>query len=323
VKRCYIEMAGDIPTGVLLSQIVFWFLPGKNGATKLSVERDGRLWLAKQREEWWDECCIRPKQFDRCVAQLEAAGFITTAVYKFDGFATKHISLNWESLIAAVVAGGKRGIPQQGKGVLLNREDLGYSSTGKSGIPQQGIPLTEITTETTAEITAEINPTQQDKPVEDSFALVLFEGVLPSKYEQFRELLFRYYRHLNPGVTRVPFDAKDATALSRFIKRHDDLDAKGFHRCLYHKSLSLNNKPSEDIYRWLPRLRDYHAAPQNEFNKHELPGGRKYAEQRTNLEQTRENLNNLRSRQAASRNHSGLAGGVRPVVESSSQRGTG
>ena len=55
VKRTYIDMAGDLVAGVVLSQIVYWHLPSREGKARLQVEREGVLWLAKSRTDWWDE----------------------------------------------------------------------------------------------------------------------------------------------------------------------------------------------------------------------------------------------------------------------------
>jgi len=63
VKRCYIDIAKDLESGVLLSQIVYWHLPDKEGQQKLTVKRDSYWWLAKAREDWWAECRLTPKQF--------------------------------------------------------------------------------------------------------------------------------------------------------------------------------------------------------------------------------------------------------------------
>jgi hypothetical protein len=105
VKRVYVHLAGDLVAGVLLSQIVFWFLPKKDGEEKLSVERDGRMWLAKSREAWWEECCVTPKQVDRCLAELESRRLIWTSIFRFNGLSIKHVSLNWAELIKQLAEG--------------------------------------------------------------------------------------------------------------------------------------------------------------------------------------------------------------------------
>jgi len=102
VKHCYIDVAQDLEAGVLLSQIIYWHLPNKEGEQKPTVQRDGHWWLAKAREDWWDECRLTPKQFDRAIHHLEAKQLICTKVYKWQGQNTKHIRVNWAALLQAL-----------------------------------------------------------------------------------------------------------------------------------------------------------------------------------------------------------------------------
>ena len=85
VKRIYIDIAGDLVAGILLSQIIYWFLPGEKGS-KVKVNKDSRMWLAKKREDWWNECRISPKQFDRAIKILSDKELVITKNYKFNGF---------------------------------------------------------------------------------------------------------------------------------------------------------------------------------------------------------------------------------------------
>lgn len=97
VKRAYVKMSGDHATGVLLSQIVYWHLPDKEGnPTKMRVKKNGELWIAKKRDDWWDEICMLPKQFDRAIKELENRQLVKTQLFRFGGSPTKHIRLNWD-----------------------------------------------------------------------------------------------------------------------------------------------------------------------------------------------------------------------------------
>ncbi len=125
VKRCYIDIAKDLESGVLLSQIVYWHLPDKEGKQKLTVYRDGYWWLAKAREDWWAECRLTPKQFDRAIRHLEEQQLVCTKVYKWQGQNTKHIRLDWEGLLQSLslldtnqdsVVGFRRRDPVPGSG---------------------------------------------------------------------------------------------------------------------------------------------------------------------------------------------------------------
>lgn len=116
VKRCYIDVAGDLVAGVLLSQIVFWHLRGRDGQQRLNVQRDGHWWLAKPRTAWWDECRISPKQFDRACGVLDQNGkhVIVSAVYRFHGETMKHVRVDWDVFVPvlASVVEAKSGITQ-------------------------------------------------------------------------------------------------------------------------------------------------------------------------------------------------------------------
>ena len=62
VKRVYIDMAGDVIAGLMLSQIIYWHLPSSEGKTRLRIVRDGYFWLAKSHTEWWDECRLTDRK---------------------------------------------------------------------------------------------------------------------------------------------------------------------------------------------------------------------------------------------------------------------
>ena len=61
----YVDVAGgDVEAGLLLSQILYWCLPSKTGRSKLTVERDGRLWIAKELHEWYRETRLKRAKFN-------------------------------------------------------------------------------------------------------------------------------------------------------------------------------------------------------------------------------------------------------------------
>ena len=200
VKRAYVHLAGDLATGVLLSQIVYWFLPSRTGDDRVTVERDGKLWLAKQREDWWAECCITPKQFDRCSCELEKRGLIWTAVYRFNGLAVKHASLNWSGLIQQL-SEGKSGIDQRVKAELTKGEKrnspLGKSEIHLWGSSSNTESTTEITAETTTESLALTSPGEVPAAAPPIFITLLLND--KSEYPVTEEML-KQWVPLYPGV---------------------------------------------------------------------------------------------------------------------------
>ena len=98
-KRIYVDVAGDILAGLLLSQIIYWHLPNKSGEQKLRVEKDGHLWIAKGRSEWFEEIRLTARQFDRASKILEDKGLIEKKKFKFGGSPTIHTRLIWEKFL--------------------------------------------------------------------------------------------------------------------------------------------------------------------------------------------------------------------------------
>lgn len=164
-KKIYVDVAEDLVAGLLLSQIVYWNLPNKEGKTKLRVKIDGELWLAKGREDWFEEIRISPKQFDRASKILLEKGIIEKKIKKFDGLATIHIKLNFDVLLKLIdsvlnhtpkndgmeemaVSEDSVGIDQRVKGEFTKGEK-GNLPKVKRGIDQRVKPITENTTKTT------------------------------------------------------------------------------------------------------------------------------------------------------------------------------
>jgi len=92
-KTIYVDMAGDLVAGLMLSQIVFWHLPDKAGKTKLRVVRDGKAWIAKAHNQWYEEVRITEGQAKRAVGILKGKGIIETAVYRFNGTPMVHLRI--------------------------------------------------------------------------------------------------------------------------------------------------------------------------------------------------------------------------------------
>jgi|CXWL01.1.fsa_nt_gi hypothetical protein len=141
VKKIYIDIAGDLVSGIFLSQVIFYYLPSKNSTLpKVRVLKDGKMWIAKTRKDWWDECRVSPKQFDRCIYILgKEKGLIEHRIFKFYGSPTVHVSLNIDILIQMVNS-------------ILTKGEEPICPKGNNDIDQRGISLTKITSEITTEI---------------------------------------------------------------------------------------------------------------------------------------------------------------------------
>ena len=148
VKRIYIDIAGDLVAGILLSQIIYWHLPSKrDGQTKLRVKKDGKLWLAKGRDDWWDECRITPRQFDRAIGILVDKGIVEKERFRFGGSPTIHIRLVPEVVMQYIEneISGVNSILTKGENPILQNVKMEPDERLKT--------LTENTTENTTETT--------------------------------------------------------------------------------------------------------------------------------------------------------------------------
>lgn len=159
-KKIYVDMADDLVAGLMLSQIIYWHLPDRNGATKLRVERDGMQWLVKAQDEWWDECRLTAKQIRRARKILEDKGLIATAVYKFGGAPTTHIRIQWDVFLSlwSKTLYGQMDFDQRDKSILTKGQNPNLPK-GNNQFDQRANSLTEIThTDQPAENTTETPP---------------------------------------------------------------------------------------------------------------------------------------------------------------------
>ena len=140
------EERGDLVSGLLLSQIVYWNLPSSAGKTKLRVEIGGRLWLAKTHGDWWDEIRITEEQAKRAVKRLSDLGIIDVEYHRFNGLRTTHIALNDE------------GFMLRWERAITTDRNVGNPPT-ETGITHR--PLTETTSKTT---TRRVRATKKSPP---------------------------------------------------------------------------------------------------------------------------------------------------------------
>jgi hypothetical protein len=94
-QKIYIDMVDDLEAGLVLDELMFFTLPRpETGKSGLRVWKDGYLWMAVQRTDWWERKRLKPRQADRAIEKLEAKSLIVKAVYKFNGTPTTHLRLN-------------------------------------------------------------------------------------------------------------------------------------------------------------------------------------------------------------------------------------
>jgi hypothetical protein len=186
IYHAYVDIAGDLIAGALLGQILYWFGAGKDGRSRARIVKDGFLWIAKTRADWWDEIRISPKQYDRAAKILKEKGFIEIKTFKFYGNPTTHIRIIPEAINAALdawkVEQVKTILPEGEQPAAHGFDPLGNKEVAEGeerpaplsdkSIPGSGISLTENVTENKKENTAESTHTSAAAPsVSESAAL--------------------------------------------------------------------------------------------------------------------------------------------------------
>lgn len=91
--HAYIDIAGDLIAGTLLSQIMYWFSESANKGIRTGIYKDGYYWIARRREDWMEEIRITKKQYDCAIKKLAAEGkaLVEVRKYQFNGIPMTHI----------------------------------------------------------------------------------------------------------------------------------------------------------------------------------------------------------------------------------------
>lgn len=92
VPKIYIDMVSDLEAAAVLDEIMFWTLP-KKGKTSLRVFRNGSLWLAVRRSDWWERKRLTERQADSAIAKLIKLNLIEKDVFLYNGKPTVHLRM--------------------------------------------------------------------------------------------------------------------------------------------------------------------------------------------------------------------------------------
>lgn len=180
-EMTYVDIAnGDLIAGLLLSQIIYWFLPDRNGRTKTRVTYKGRDALAKNRGDWYEEVRITPRQYDKGIKILQDLGIVEIENSMFNGKRTPFIMLN-ENIFLSLY-----------EGELSRYYDFvtPISREGNTDIDKSVRPLTETTTETTTK-TTDYKVYKGDVSTSRDFDNYSFD-ILDKQIERFMDANYEY-----------------------------------------------------------------------------------------------------------------------------------
>lgn len=125
VNRAFVDFAGSLEAGLLLSQLLYW-------TPRARIEGG---WIAKTNAEFQDELCISYYSLKKASRGLIEQGVLETKIVKFNGQPTVHYRLDLDALIE--------------KWRDRYREIAIRSRETARGSRENAKSLTEITTETT------------------------------------------------------------------------------------------------------------------------------------------------------------------------------
>lgn len=83
IPRVFIDYTGDLPSALLLSQLLYW--------SERSTKKDGYVW--KTYKDWEEELSLNSYQVKKAANKLKDKGFLKTAVRKAYGNPTVHYFL--------------------------------------------------------------------------------------------------------------------------------------------------------------------------------------------------------------------------------------
>ena len=65
----------------------------------MRVRKNEHLWIAKLRNDWYEEIRITPKQFDRASTILVNKGLLIKDYFRFNGLRTLHIRMSYDEFV--------------------------------------------------------------------------------------------------------------------------------------------------------------------------------------------------------------------------------
>jgi len=136
IPKAFIELTGDIEAAIVLDELFFWTLP-RNGKTALRVKKNGVLWLAVPRAEWWDRKRLTARQADRAIDKLVEKKYIAKETHLFAGRTTTHLRILFDTFITEYTAHLQKSlaVDEQAESLTGDINDL-YEMMGiKSELP--------------------------------------------------------------------------------------------------------------------------------------------------------------------------------------------
>jgi hypothetical protein len=153
-QKIYIDIAGGVPEAFVLDELIFFTLPRpETGKSGLRVWKEGVLWMAVSRAEWWERKRLTPKEADGAIERLLKRDLIFKDHFLFNKQKTTHLRLNVTEFFKRYTEELEKQNPPEDEGdtMLKDIQDLyemlgiPVKDTPHEGIPDgvEGIPVKE------------------------------------------------------------------------------------------------------------------------------------------------------------------------------------
>lgn len=142
VQKAYIDITGDIEAAFVLDELLFFTLPRpETGRSGLRVWKEGFLWMAVGREDWWERKRLTARQADLATDKLIEKKLVFKEVHKFNGLNTVHLRLNVEEFFKAYTKVlEKENPPESGEDTIIKDIADLYEMMGESRLPNGELP---------------------------------------------------------------------------------------------------------------------------------------------------------------------------------------
>jgi hypothetical protein len=153
-QTIYVDIAGGLEDGFVLDELIFFTLPRpETGRSGLRVWKDGVLWMAVSRTEWWDRKRLTPKQADGAIKRLVKKELVFKEMFLFNKQKTTHLRLNVPEFFKRYteILEDRNPPEDEGDTMLKDIQDLyemlgiPKGNTPQVEPPQKVIPLTSLT----------------------------------------------------------------------------------------------------------------------------------------------------------------------------------
>ncbi|WP_332633083.1 hypothetical protein [Halalkalibacter flavus] len=258
---------GDIISGLLLSQIVYWYLPNKNGESKLKVKKHGHHWIVKKIDEWYDEIRLTPANYRTAMKRLEEEDLVIKKSMKdpFDRDHQKtatHIRLNIPEFmmrLGLVLAALESHVHDDDFNEYFE-EQMNAEPMSSLGNVESTIPVESLSPLGNVESTFPIGRVESTIPGNVESTRPLYKENT-FKENTFKENINYSSSSIDRDNTRVSKETKnkkdDDEKLNQIISSHDGIALEMLYNLLLHKGISHDKARDTVLTCWNDRVIEF------------------------------------------------------------------